>query len=191
MFKSFFKKPYNWLFGPKYKRTTANCPCYDKSGNFIGWFSRSVAVITVAFIREDDKVYVLASKRGKGTPDPEFVGAWNVCCGYLDFNETCKDAAIRETFEETGIKIPKSTIFFDSINDNPQKDKRQNVSIRYYAVLDGAKKDYETLFSHKNNEKNEVEDIKFIKLEDVVNYRWAFNHKELIGAIYQKNKSMI
>ena len=94
---------------------------------------RSVAVTLVTFfIDKDKKVYVLASKRGKGTPDPEFVGSWNVCCGYLDFNETCRQAAVRETFEETGIKIDQDKLHFLTVNDDPTDDKRQNIRIIYF-----------------------------------------------------------
>ena len=119
----------------KFKKTFNNCPCYDNEGNFIGWFSRSVAVTLVTFfIDKDKKVYVLASKRGKGTPDPEFVGSWNVCCGYLDFNETCKQAAVRETFEETG----ESTMFF-RIADNSfvQVNGEQLKAIKKAIILKG------------------------------------------------------
>lgn len=174
-----------------FKPTTKNCPCYDKNGNFIGWYSRSISVVMATFLKDNDKIYILASKRGNGTPDPEFVGAWNLCCGYLDFNESCKDAAIRETREETGIVVPKDSVCFDSINDNPRTDKRQNVSIRFYAVLEGRKESFEALFSDKYSEKDEVDEIKFIELTDVVNYNWAFNHMKLIASIYQKNKQKI
>ena len=188
MIKSFFK----WLFNRRsFKSITKNCPCYDKDGNLIGWFSRSISVVTATFLKDNGKICVLASKRGKGTPDPEFIGAWNLCCGYLDFSETCKDAAIRETREETGIVIPKNNIYFDSINDDPRTDKRQNVTIRYYAVLEGRKESFEALLSHKYNEKDEVDEIKFIELTDVVNYNWAFNHARLIASIYQRNKLRI
>lgn len=180
-----FKKIIKFLLKfSKFKKITNNCPCYDNEGNFIGWFSRSVAVTLVTFlIDKNNKVYVLASKRGKGTPDPEFVGSWNVCCGYLDFNETCKDAAIRETYEETGIKIDKDKIHFLSINDSPIDDKRQNVRILYYTILKGNKSDFESKFSFKNNEKNEVDEIRFINLLDVDSFKWAFKHDEIIKTI--------
>lgn len=170
----------------KFKKTINNCPCYDNDGNFIGWFSRSVAVTLVTFfVDKDKKVYVLASKRGKGTPDPEFVGSWNVCCGYLDFNETCKQAAVRETFEETGIKIDQDKLNFLTVNDDPTDDKRQNIRIIYYTILNGDKNDLEKKFSFKYNEKNEVDEIRFIRLNDIDNFKWAFKHDEIIKTTSQ------
>ena len=66
-----------------------NQPCYDKNGNFLGWFSRSNAVVCVTFAKDlDGIVYVLASERGEGNPDSEFVGAWNVVGGDCDLIET-------------------------------------------------------------------------------------------------------
>ena len=89
-----------------------NQPCYDKNGKFLGWFSRSNAVVCVTFAKDlDGIVYVLASDRGEGTPDPEFVGAWNLVCGYLDFNETLEEAATAasEALEARVGSIPADT----------------------------------------------------------------------------------
>ena len=72
-----------------------NQPCYDKEGNFIGWFSRSMASALFIFCRNKKNQWcVLASERGKEAAD--FVGAWNCPCGYLDLDETTKDCARRE-----------------------------------------------------------------------------------------------
>ena len=49
------------------------------------WISRSVAVIVILFAYDlKGKQYVLTVKRGKGTPDPEYVGVHCLPCGYLD-----------------------------------------------------------------------------------------------------------
>lgn len=164
-----------------------NQECYDKNGNFLGWFSRSIAVVGATFVKDNYKWYVLASQRGKGTPDKEYVGKWNLCCGYLDFDENGKKAIIRETKEETGVDISKDDVGLVSINTNPKKDKRQNVTLRYLTVLKKDKKFYEEQFSHKENEKDEVGEIKFIDIEDLDKYEWAFNHKNLISQIFNKH----
>ena len=46
------------------------------------WISRSVAVSVFLFVKDKDKLYVLANKRGPGAAD--FQGLWNCPCGYLD-----------------------------------------------------------------------------------------------------------
>ena len=166
-----------------------NQPCYDKDGNFLGWFSRSVAVLAVVFGYDNDyNCYVLASQRGPGTPDPEFVGSWNCCCGYLDFDESTEQAAIRETFEETGINLSDSSISITDMGwiDDPKADKRQNISHRFLVILPKTIDKYE--FSKKNNEKDEVGEIKWIPVSEVDNYKWAFGHDIIIKQFYMKVK---
>lgn len=83
-----------------------NFPIIDKATGREYWISRSVAVVAFVFgYDEDEREYILAEQRGPGTPDPEFRGCWCLPCGYVDFDETIEEAASREVFEETGLKI--------------------------------------------------------------------------------------
>lgn len=155
-----------------------NQPCYDIEGNPIGWLSRSACVVTLVVAKVKGKHYVLASQRGKGTPDPEFVGSWNLCCGYLDYNETLREAATRELFEETGIIVHPDELVFYKVNDNPFDDKRQNITFRYFHLL---KCDYLPNTTNNFSEVDEVDEIAWIPVESVNNVNWAFNHKELVN----------
>ena len=137
------------------------------------WISRSVAV--VGYVHKQG--CILAIQRGKGTPDPEFVGKWCLPCGYLDYDETCWEAVKREIHEETGILINENNSVLNGteVNSDPKADKRQNVTVRYKIWYCGNDE-----LSTKFSEKNEVSDIKWIPIDEVDNYEWAFNHKELI-----------
>lgn len=171
------------------KSEVHNQPCYDKDGNFLGFFSRSIAVVGFVFGKNaEGKWCALASQRGEGTPDPEFRGAWNVCCGYLDFHESVEEAIAREIFEETGLKFAASTFKLHSINSNPESDKRQNVTLRFTRVLTVPVEEFIEKFSHEHNEKNEVGEIKFIPISEINNYRWAFNHDTLINTVFNDLK---
>ena len=78
---------------------------------FIGWFSRSMATALFAFCKDEDGDWcVLASERGLEAAD--FRGMWNCPCGYLDYDETTKECAVRECFEETGVQIPIDRLVF-------------------------------------------------------------------------------
>jgi 8-oxo-dGTP diphosphatase len=149
------------------------------------WISRAIAVV-VKFSASDRKGnnYVLAVQRGKGTPDPEFVGSWCLPCGYLDFDETTKEAAARELKEETGIEVSPEFLNLVSINDNPEEDKRQNVTFRYTYDSYKYKESLEEEITDKYSELEEVSNIKFIPEDKIDNYMWAFNHDKIIKDLY-------
>ena len=154
-----------------------NQPCYDKAGNFIGWYSRSVAVVGFVFCKDKQGVWhVLGSERGAGTPDHQ--GMWNCPCGYLDFNETTMQAICREVKEEVGIIINESDVEFIGYEDVPTAN-RQNITFRFAVVIND--KTIDALpFSHEGNEENEVGDIRWIALTDLGQYEWAFGHGKRI-----------
>ena len=145
------------------------------------WISRSIAVV-IKFIAYDKYgiKYILAVKRGKGTPDPEFIGSWCYPCGYLDYNETTKEAACRELKEETGITILPESLTLVMINDNPFSDKRQNITFMFEHNSLFFKEDLEKMITSKFSEENEISEIKFIPIEEIDNYKWAFNHNKII-----------
>lgn len=157
----------NW-----HKKPMHNFPFIYKGKEF--WYSRSVACVLFAFSKNAEGEWcVLANKRGEGTPDNQ--GLWNVSCGYLDYNENGEECARRENFEETGIFINLEKIKFWKVKTEPDEN-RQNVVLRYYAILD----EQSTKFSTENSESGEVSDIKWIPLSEIDNYQWAFGHGEAI-----------
>lgn len=149
---------------------------------FIGWFSRSMATAIFVFCKDADGDWcVLASERGAEAAD--FKGMWNCPCGYLDYDETTRECAVRECFEETGVSIDPSQLTFINYEDDPVTANRQNVTFRFGAwITDKVTTDFE--FSKKNNEGEEVGEIKWVKVNDIDNYEWAFNHKTRINEIF-------
>lgn len=156
-----------------------NFPIIDKNTGREYWISRSVAVVAFVYrYDENEKEYILAEQRGPGTPDPEFRGCWCLPCGYIDFDETIEEAASREVFEETGVIIDSNNWDILSINSDPTSDKRQNITVRLETVVDN---EIERIkLTSKYSELNEVSDLKWIPTNDIDNYKWAFNHEELI-----------
>ena len=149
------------------------------------WISRSVVVIcVVARITDDNKIEILAEKRG---PLVSATGLWCFPCGYLDYDEDLTDAVIREVQEETGYTLERKDVNFIDINSKPD-GKKQNVVIRHIAFID----------NHKNQisdfklDTNEVTELKWIEIGESVSnifnidvnkldcVKWAFNHKSLI-----------
>ncbi len=140
------------------------------------WISRSMAVSAFIFYEENGETYVLANKRGENAPD--FKGKWNCPCGYLDFNETLKEAVIREVFEETGYRLSAEQLSMDAIADDPAEN-RQNVTARFTAHLDCKPVQEEP----QGGEEDEVEEVAWINIKEIENYEWAFNHDKIIKSL--------
>lgn len=158
-----------------------NFPIIDKETGREYWISRSVAVLVKLFAKDiRGNKYVLAVQRGEGTPDPEFVGSYCMPCGYVDFDENIAQAAQRELKEETGLTFPLCDFKLVGINDDPNGDKRQNITFRYKVTSFTPIEDLKLMLTTKNSEKDEVSAIKFIKLEDIDSYKWAFNHDKIL-----------
>lgn len=152
---------------------------------FIGWFSRSMATAIFVYCKDADGDWcVLSSVRGEEAAD--FRGFWNCTCGYLDYDETTKDCAMRELYEETGILIDEDLVKFIGYEDSPEAN-RQNVTFRFAAFIEDAVTTDFT-FSKENNEGKEVGEIKWIKISDVDDYMWAYGHEKRIKEIFEAHK---
>lgn len=138
------------------------------------WIARNVAVSCFVFTPINGKWCVLANQRGKGTPD--FQGLWNVPCGYLDFDETTKQAAMREVFEETGVQLTHAT--FWGFDDSP-KANLQNVTFRFYSIITNPQP-VSVRTEGRGGEKEEVSAISWIPISKIDTFEWAFNHGKLI-----------
>ena len=149
------------------------------------WISRSVVVIcVVARITDENKIEILAEKRG---PLVSATGRWCFPCGYLDYDEDLTDAVIREVQEETGYTLERKDVNFIDINSKPE-GKKQNVGIRHIAFIDNDKKQ----ISDFELDTNEVTELKWVEIGESVGnifnidvnkldcVKWAFNHKSLI-----------
>ena len=156
-----------------------NHPLVNPATGEVEWVARNIAALVMVLgYNKQGKLHVLANVRGPKTPDPEFRGCWCMPCGYLDYNETIKEAATREVFEETGVKLNPENLILFYINDIPEEDKRQNVTFRYRCTIKEAIEDIK--LTSKNSEEEEVDNIKWIPVDDVDNYKWAFNHDKII-----------
>ena len=154
--------------------------------SFIGWYSRSMAAAMFVFCKDEHgDLYVLASVRGEEAAD--FQGYWNCVCGYLDYNESLKDAALRELKEEVGVEVDPSIVNFFYLNDDPLDSNRQNITARFCAFVENKTiKDF--TFSKEGNEGKEVGAIEWVKIADVSKRKWAFGHDKIIAEILKAKR---
>ena len=158
----------------------------DKTTGKKYWISRAMAVCGIVIVRDNNNnYYVLVNKRGEGAPN--YKGCWNLICGYLDWDETLKEAVSREVLEETKVDIPPSLWEFTYLADDPNKDDLQNVTVRYKTIITMDQfKRFSEVGKNKiaayGGEVNEVADIWLMPLnkESIDSVEWAFNHKDIV-----------
>ena len=149
--------------------------------------SRSVAVlgVFVCVLKSDGKAYFAIEKRGNN-PGLDKKGLWCLPCGYLDWDESGYDAMVREAWEEIGLDVRSMNYFILSrhnahqpwfVNSNPDTN-RQNVTLRYGVTFAADK--LPTLTPNNDCEPDEVADAKWITVDEIKNYEFAFNHNEVI-----------
>lgn len=152
------------------------------------WESRSVAVVGVIVLVKKKIPYILVSKRGPKSPD--FIGQMNLVAGYLDWDETGRQAVARECWEETGFNLHGfkdfKRVMASHLEDPWQvsttpKNNLQNVTLRYgkvFKIDDNAK--LPKLTTAYNEVEGETEDPMWMPFEEIDKYEWAFNHDRVI-----------
>ena len=90
-----------------------------------------------------------------------------------------KGTFCREIMEETGYVITPEVPKFVEVETSPKANK-QNITLRYTALVP-----YKLLSQVKpiGGEDNEVEEVKWIDIRKLNNYKWAFNHNKIIERI--------
>ena len=144
--------------------------------------ARYCAVSGFIFAIIDGKYSILANLRGKGVPD--YQGYWNAPCGFLERYENSKEGIAREILEECGFQIDLDDLNIVHVETEPEKCNNGNVTIRHFAFLGKINPHY---VKKEGGEDNEVDSVKWIPIDDISNYKWAFNHFKTINE-YAPNK---
>lgn len=142
---------------------------------------RFCAISGYVFGIDKGKWCVLANKRGEGAPD--YKHCWNVVCGFLEADEDAVGGIKREVKEETGYIIPRELWHFASAETNPAECNNGNVTLRHTAVV--VVRDLETV-KQEGGEEDEVEGVKWIPLDEIDCYEWAFNHLKMIPVMFKE-----
>lgn len=144
------------------------------------WSGRYCAVAAFVFRRIEGIWSVLANLRGPGTPD--YQGCWNAVCGFLEANESAEQGCSREVFEETGYEIKPERFLQVFTHTDPETSNNANVTIRHIAIF----------FEHElgprqtpnGGEEGEVDAVKWIPIDAIMDYKWAFDHEKIIHDLF-------
>ena len=179
--KNLNKSVYEYIRSHSLYPVARNWSYLIKDGEHKGvelWSGRVCAVCGIVINRIDSKLYVLANLRGEGCPD--YNGYWNMTCGFMEAFENGQEAVSREVLEECGVKIDPEDFEFVTVETEPGRCNNGNITIRYLAVgenyMDLEKTD-------PSGEINEVSDVRWIPLDEINKYKWAFNHYEILSNI--------
>jgi ADP-ribose pyrophosphatase YjhB (NUDIX family) len=136
------------------------CPCCGRH------YSRYLACD--GLVVKKDKVLLV--KRGKGMRQ---AGKWALPGGFIEWGETASEAALREIFEETGVKGKVKKLF--KVASDPQRDKMQNVSLIFLI---------EPLKELKKIDKKEVSQKSWFNKNNLPQ-NIAFDHKKIITEYFK------
>ena len=162
----------------------------EKDGK-TNWISRSLAVV-VTIILNDKKVLLV--KRGSKISESN---KWCNPCGYLDWDESGTQCAFREVWEESGFDISNlidnpDCITFQSLLypwdciSNPEINHTQDVAL-FYGVFFNSESD--PILSIGNCEDGEILEAKWVKIDELHLYDFAFKHDDRIKKyLNYKNK---
>lgn len=123
------------------------------------------------FANVNNAYYVLIGKRG-GTA-PSGANLYNVPVGMCEHNETPEETAIREVFEETGINISNQKL----INVNDETYNGNKIGRNYLVIL--------KMLPQIGTGDGENEKFEWVNINDINNYRFAFNMNKNIEYIYK------
>ena len=146
------------------------------------WSGRYCAVAAFVFKCKDGQWSVLANLRGSGTPD--YQGCWNAVCGFLEANETAQQGCSREIFEETGYIIDPEKFLQVYTQTDPETSNNGNVTLRHIAIY--FEDEEPSKGEAKGGEENEVAEVQWIPVNYIHNFRWAFNHLQVIDDLFYK-----
>ncbi len=127
-------------------------------------FNSRVVVVDV-ILRCQGKILLI---RRAQAPDK---GRWALPGGYLDWDETVQDGAVRELCEETGVQISVDILKQMPVISEPSR--RQNVKVPFVADIDDFPD--EMLFSESDEE---VSDVRWWPMDDLPGL--AFDHLAII-----------
>lgn len=133
------------------------------------YYSRHVTVDPLVI--KDGKVLMI--KRAEGI---RMGGYWALPGGYVEWNETTEEAALRELKDETG--IGGEIISFFGIYSDPSRDEdgRQNIDLVYLI---------KPLKQSSKIDKKEVEKVAWFSL-DKLPEKIAFDHRKIIKDYLRK-----
>ena len=138
------------------------------------WISRSAVVICLVVWKSK----FLIVNRGKSVIQ---TGKWCLPCGYLDYDETIVECAVREIYEESGLDI-RNYVNIKNLNPayidtEPTVTRNQDLCFHYIIEINSEK---EPPIDMSVVDTDETTNAIWMDISELTNYRFAFNHDKKI-----------
>lgn len=118
--------------------------------------AEKIGIRPATIVIKDEKVLLVSSKYH----DEEF---YLFPGGGMEFGETIEEAAVRETFEETGVKVKIKDLFHVNEYIYAEDWNKRSVSMFFIAELI-------EISEPTTNDDGKIKEIKWIKLSELDNY---------------------
>jgi len=140
---------------------------------FKNYFNTSLRHLVVDSLVIKDKKILLVKRAGKYLE----TGKWALPGGFVERDETLKQAALREVWEETGYQAKLIKLLTIIDNPNRRHDNYQNITFVY--LVKALKK----IQSHDS----EISQVKWFDLNNLPKAsEIAFDHLEIINSLYDQ-----
>ena len=130
-------------------------------------------------IIQNDSGEILLVQEGK----EHVKGQWNIPSGGYDSDETIREAAKRETLEETGLEVELEGVIGIYTRDAERTPDVKNVMIIFEATKTGG-----TL---KSGHQDEILDVKYFTPEEIEDLELRFNFQNVIEDLQEKGSKEI
>lgn len=164
----------------------------DENGNFTGEIMDKDKVHEKNLFHEEIGVFILKNNKQvllqKRSANKKFnPNKWWICAGHVDADETVKQAAIRECYEEIGVSINENELLpFDKIEIN-KKVSNSNITYYFYSFVDLDEKDFVI-------QESELSEVKWFDIDEVINlinnHDDGFNWKDINISLFEKLKQV-
>lgn len=115
-------------------------------------------------VRRDNRILLIQRK------DEPFKDKWALAGGHVDYGkETVRQAAARELFEETNLRVNLSDLELLGVYSEPDRDPRGHYITHVYVANN---------FSGEPRAADDAKDARFFPLDDLPNL--AFDHTEIL-----------
>lgn len=118
--------------------------------------AEKIGIRPATIVIKDEKVLLVSSKYN----DEEF---YLFPGGGMEFGETVEEAAIRETFEETGVKVKIKDLFHVSEYIYSEDWNKRSISMFFIAEV-------VEILKPTTDDEGKIKEVKWIKLSELDNY---------------------